>query len=264
MQQAAYALGLLYRDGRGVNKDEDQAIKYLQQAVDQNNVPAMVSLAMIYVNRGLNWDQHFAPLLRRAEQAGSAAASNELGAINFYEARHEPTGFEGHQQSQFDEAMSEFKKAVAGGDCDAILNIGGMYFNGDGVPQSASEARTWFLKARDCQGASGSLIQESNALLTKIQTGHLPTVRVETATGAEAFSGVEALSGWGGLAGGFAFVLAAGVAHDMAMTPEERKKDMQRMNALQDHNQLMCFGSLGETVPINGTCDSGQTLTRKF
>ncbi|MGA8553662.1 MAG: hypothetical protein WB630_04515 [Candidatus Acidiferrales bacterium] len=49
MQEADYALGLLYRDGLGVNKDEDQAIKYLQQAVDQNNVSAMVSLAMIYV-----------------------------------------------------------------------------------------------------------------------------------------------------------------------------------------------------------------------
>lgn len=172
-----------------MNKDEDQAIKYLQQAVDQNNESAMVSLAMIYVNKGLNWDQHFVPLLRRAEQAGSAAASNELGAINFYEGLHEPTGLEGRQQSHFDEAMREFKKAVAGGDCDAILNIGGgMYFNGSGVRQNANEARAWFLKARDCKGASDEIIEEANSFLSRVQTGSLPEPRVATANSTESVS----------------------------------------------------------------------------
>ncbi|MGA7623026.1 MAG: hypothetical protein WCA91_05545 [Candidatus Acidiferrales bacterium] len=211
------------------------------------------------VNKGLNWDQHFVPLLRRAEQAGSAAASNELGAINFYEGLHEPTGLEGRQQSQFDEAMREFKKAVAGGDCDAILNIGGMYFNGSGVRQNANEARAWFLKARDCKGASDEIIEEANSFLSRVQTGSLPLPRVATANSTESVSGRDALIG------GLVLLLAAGIARDMAMSPEEKKKEMQRIDALQDREpKLVCWGSLGTTMPLNGTCGPGQKLMPKF
>jgi len=58
------------------------------------------------------------------------------------------------QPRDFEDAMKEFRKAAAGGDCDALMNIGGMYFNGDGVAQDKTQARVWFSKEQGCKGAA--------------------------------------------------------------------------------------------------------------
>lgn len=238
--EASYGLGVLYRDGQGVPRNEDLAIRYLKQAADGGHVPAMLTLAMIYAGKGIAWSQYYLPLLEKAEQSGSPAASNELGVISYEAALHEGSGFAGFRRGDFAKALAKFKAAAALGDCDAPLNIGGMYFNGDGVPQSASEARSWFLKARDCKGASAEIRRRSTEFLVKLQAGGLPAPQklpdVEPPTrptSAAMTQSTRPVSATDAFLGTMVLLVAVGIVDDATSTPEQRKAAMDRMHDLQ-------------------------------
>jgi TPR repeat protein len=47
-------------------------------------------------------------------------------------------------------AMDAYRKAADGGVCLAMVNIGELYRNGNGVPPSAALAREWSAKAESC------------------------------------------------------------------------------------------------------------------
>jgi TPR repeat protein len=238
--EASYALGVLYRDGQGVARNEDVAIRYLKQAADGGHTPAMLTLAMIYARKGIGWSQYYLPLLERAEQSGSGAASNEQGVISYEAALHEGLGFAGFRQADFAKALTEFKAAAALGDCDAPLNLGGMYFNGDGVPQSAKDARSWFLKVQDCKGASAEIRQRSTEFLAKVQAGRLPAPQklpdIEPPTqptSAGMSQSKRPNSATDALMGAMLLLAAVAFVEDATSTPEERKAGMERMRDLQ-------------------------------
>ncbi|MGY9106447.1 MAG: tetratricopeptide repeat protein, partial [Alphaproteobacteria bacterium] len=50
--KAQYNLGLLYRDGRGVARDADQAIRWFESAAEKGMPQAQVNLAAIYASTG--------------------------------------------------------------------------------------------------------------------------------------------------------------------------------------------------------------------
>lgn len=58
--------------------------------------------------------------------------------------------------SNFDEALSEYRRAADLGHLHAMNNIGLMYLNGTGVPKDGSRALEWFNKAAD-QGDAGGV-----------------------------------------------------------------------------------------------------------
>lgn len=234
MAEAAYALGTLYRDGRGVAVDSNKAILLFEEAANAGNIHAMLALAELYATRGANWNSYYMPWLRKAEGAGSAAASNQLGVLSYEEGLHEGRGFEGFRQRNLDEAMREFRKAAAGGDCDATLNVGGMYFNGDGVPQNRNRAKDWFSKAAVCKDASDSTRKKAAHYLDKASNGGLPSVRTYEQPAATDSLAASGISGRDVLLGLLVIGMAAAVARDIAHGPYT-EKELQQIHDEQLH-----------------------------
>lgn len=58
-------------------------------------------------------------------------------------------------------------KAAAAGNCVAEMNIGGLYFNDDGVPQDRHQAESWFAKAQSCKGEKFKGMEEKLAHLPR-------------------------------------------------------------------------------------------------
>ena len=48
--QAQYNLGLMYADGRGVRRDDAEAVKWYRQAAAQGNAEAQYNLGFMYAN----------------------------------------------------------------------------------------------------------------------------------------------------------------------------------------------------------------------
>ena len=85
-------------------------------------------------------------------------------------------------QLSFDEsesgknALMEYEKSADQGNCDAMLNLGSLYFKGShGVVQSASQAQMWYSRAESCFGKQFADMQ---ALASRYRSlaaaGHLP------------------------------------------------------------------------------------------
>jgi TPR repeat protein len=73
--------------------------------------------------------------------------------------------------------MEEFQLAAQGGDCVAMMNIGGLYFNGDGVPQDKNQAESWFARAKTCGGADLDWMRDKAARYQqKAASGQLPAI----------------------------------------------------------------------------------------
>ena len=60
------------------------------------------------------------------------------------------------QSKNFDEAMTEYRKAADAGYLQAMNNVGLMYLNGTGVAQDGAKALEWFRKAADKGDAAGA------------------------------------------------------------------------------------------------------------
>jgi TPR repeat protein len=71
----------MYRDGRGVAKDETEAARLFRKAADAGNAIAMNSLGGMYRDgRGVAKDETEAVrLFRKAAEAGNAIAMAQLG-----------------------------------------------------------------------------------------------------------------------------------------------------------------------------------------
>ncbi len=125
-------LGLLYRDGLGVARNDEKAYGYFQVAARENNPWSYVNLAdMTFRGRGVPPD------------ASEGIAWLEKGATNnctlclIEEAAIYHSGAYGiHADS--DKTVALLNKAAALGDPRAKLIIAELHIVGDGVPQSSS------------------------------------------------------------------------------------------------------------------------------
>jgi len=71
-------------------------------------------------------------------------------------------GFEAYNKEDYSTAASWFSKASEHGDAEAQEMLGGLYFDGKGVPQNFTEAAKWYRKAAEqgnapCQGLLGAM-----------------------------------------------------------------------------------------------------------
>lgn len=80
--------------------------------------------------------------MKELAEAGHPAAQNILGMFHL-------------NHRNFSEALTWFRKAEAQGNLQAISNLGFMYYNGFGVPQSDSKAFEFYLKAAE-KGNAGA------------------------------------------------------------------------------------------------------------
>ena len=187
---ALYSIGLLYDQGKGVKKDTQIALTYLQAAVDKNLPVAQYYLGMKYY-AGLNIKKDASKAWELLEKA----AKNEYLPAQFQLANFYNTG-EGGVQNQplathwFSKAAENglgsaqhslatrfltgkgvtlnlergifwLEKAAEQNDSDAMRDLGFMYFKGMGVKKNFSKARDLLLiPAEENSGLSQFLLGE--------------------------------------------------------------------------------------------------------
>lgn len=186
----AYRLALLYRDGLGVTADRFRARQLLRKAGISGYVPAMALLASAYLDlKNANGQSRAAVWARKAADTGDPQGWFTLGYINYYADRPRALN-----DAMYRFAMENYRKAADGGYCAAMLNIGGLYFNGQGVPQDAKQAQSWFTRAEACDNKNLDGVREKAAKYReRAAKGYLPAVVQTAASG---------ISGWAGMSDG--------------------------------------------------------------
>jgi hypothetical protein len=163
---AHFELGKLFHKGVGygtVPKDLAAAINHYTIAAEAGLSDAMVALANALNEMGGRAEE-FVEWSRRAAALGHPGGMNDLGAA--YQEAH------GGVLRDFERAMQLYRQAADLGSCVAMLNVGGIYYNGDGVSQDLKEAQRWFERAEQCSSASSQIQMTASRYIADIEEGN--------------------------------------------------------------------------------------------
>lgn len=134
---AQQTIASMYENGRGVETNESNALRYYNEATAKNNTFAMNCLGYMYLNRsGVTQDYHLAfEWFKQAAEQGFALSQINLG--NSY--------YNGHGvERDYKKAIEWYKKSAEQGNDDAQCLLGDMYAEGYGVKQDIREAVKWY------------------------------------------------------------------------------------------------------------------------
>ncbi|WP_339884073.1 tetratricopeptide repeat protein [Vreelandella maris] len=185
-------LGRAYLDGEGVERDQQQAESWLEQASQAGHAGAAASLGRMYLDRGDS--ERGIDYLETAVSRGHAGARNDLGEAYL-------TGR--HTEQNVERGLELLNAAAESGDPLAAYVLGDAYQHGKGVGKDAELAERWYQQASDAgavyaraelgiafmrgEGAIGQDVQRGYELLRDAaKQGH---------AGAQASLGREYLSG---------------------------------------------------------------------
>jgi TPR repeat protein/uncharacterized caspase-like protein len=149
--RALYALGEMYDNGNGVEKDAGRARFYYEIAAQQKFAPAILALATQY-ERGTGTAVDSAKALglyKQAAELGDPHALNKLGVFN-----EKGLGTDVNLK----QARSLYEKAAATGYDEAMINLARCYANGIGGKQDVGEARRLLNKAAQAGSAEAKRI----------------------------------------------------------------------------------------------------------
>lgn len=133
-------LGLAYRFGRGVNRDQAEAAKWLRKASDGGSAPASNDLGVMYqygVGVSQN-DNEAARLFMKAAAADDAAAQANLGYMYM-----QGLGVPKDTAKAFDWTWKSAQQGYEAGE----TNLGLMYLRGEGTQADVSKAIQLFTEA---------------------------------------------------------------------------------------------------------------------
>ena len=153
--QAAYELAILYRDGLGVAADASQSFQLLQKAAEAKYVPAMPLLSNAYADQ-----KTFVSGQRATYWATQAAEAGDPRGWLILGIEYNSGLLGGNRPYWYTSAMEAFRKAAAGGNCVAMMEIGELYSNGNGVPADKTLAQSWQEKGQSCQDGNLALLQQ--------------------------------------------------------------------------------------------------------
>lgn len=148
--QAQQALAVRYRDGKGVAKDEAEAMKWAHRSADQGNADAMDFVGHAYLRGAVvkrNPAVAFGYFKAAAEK--SAQAAFNLGQCYF--------GAQGTEQDCA-KAIEWWKKAAAKGHGRAASTAAMALLSGEGVAPDVKEARRLAERAADLNDPSGFIV----------------------------------------------------------------------------------------------------------
>jgi len=140
--EAQYHLGYCYEYGKGIAKDETQAVYWYKKAAEQGDADAQLDLGMCYNNgTGIAKDEVQAVYwYKKAAGQGNVNAQALLGSCYEYGigiAKDEA------------QAVYWYKKAAGQGDADAQYDLAVCYYSGKGVVKDEAQAVFWYKKAAD-------------------------------------------------------------------------------------------------------------------
>jgi TPR repeat protein len=132
--EAQRNLGVRYATGRGVSKDDAEAMRWFRLAADQGHASAQFDLGVRYVTgRGVSKDDAEAMRwYRLAADQGHADAQHDLGFMYATGSRF------------LAEAVRWFRLAADQGHAGAQANLGLSYESGRGVQKDYVLAHMWF------------------------------------------------------------------------------------------------------------------------
>lgn len=168
---ASYQLATMYHEGIGVPVNNAAAKELFTRAADAGYVPAMVPLAFMYASQS-----DFVSKRRAGEWAMKAAEADDPEG-HLITGYLWDTGFFSFDDGESGRnALSEYRKASDKGNCLAMLNTGGLYFNGNhGLKQDAAQAQAWFDRAQSCFGKGFEEMQQKAVRYRSLAaSGHLP------------------------------------------------------------------------------------------
>ena len=145
---AQNGLGLLYKNGKGISKDYNEAIKWFRMAANQGFAKAQQNLGIMYANgEGVLQDNNEAyKWYRLAAEQGYSHAQNSVGYM--FEKGRGVT-------KNYSEALKWYKLAAEQGYSIAQNNVVMMYEQGIGVEKNYKEAIEWiklYTKKDDAKG----------------------------------------------------------------------------------------------------------------
>jgi len=133
--KAQFNVGLIYANGKGVNKDTYQAMEWYKKAAEQGNTAAQYNLAKLIAQRPDKEDPRAQKRVKywyeKAAEVGQKEAINDL-ALLYLKG-------EGVEKNEL-KAFELFKKAAEMGDSAAQINVALMYAWGKGVPNDKIKA----------------------------------------------------------------------------------------------------------------------------
>jgi TPR repeat protein len=134
---AQYNLGAMYTNGKGVEKDQKEAVKWFRKSAEQGNAKGQFGLGVSYDDgKGVpEDDEEAAKWYRKSADQGDAKAQTNLGLM-YYKG-------EGVKQDP-KEALKLFRKASDTGLGEPQTWIGWMYENGVSVPKDITIAYAWY------------------------------------------------------------------------------------------------------------------------
>ncbi|KAF9290276.1 hypothetical protein BGZ68_007500 [Mortierella alpina] len=146
--EAMRSIGIMYRNGLGVDQDNGKAMEWWLKASDAGDASAMRNIGSMYYN-GFGVDQDYGMAMEcylKASDASDFSAMRNIGAM--YE-----NGQGIHQD--YGTAMEWYLKAYSAGSALVTYDIGVMYYQGHGVGRDYGGALEWFYKASDAGIAEG-------------------------------------------------------------------------------------------------------------
>ena len=135
--RAQYNLGICYHDGKGVPRDEVEAVKWYRKAAEQGFAAAQFNLGICHFNgEGVAKDSVQAvSWYRKAAEQGVAEAQSSLGFCYIY----------GEGVAKDDvQAVSWYRKAADQGNAKAQSNLANRYAKGEGVAMDEIEAYAYW------------------------------------------------------------------------------------------------------------------------
>ena len=135
-------LGVMYAEGKGVSRNDTEAVKWFRKSAEQGNSAGESNLGEMYLKgRGVrqNYDEAVR-LFRKSAEQGDAAGEGNLGFMYL----------RGRGVSQnYGDALKWLKRSADQGNAWGQYGLGSMYAEGSGVARDDAEALKWFRKAAD-------------------------------------------------------------------------------------------------------------------
>lgn len=136
---AQYRLGDCYAVGRGVEKNDAEAVKWYRKAAEQGDADAQYSLGECYAvkdeTEALKW-------YHKAAEQGHEGAKGRL--VGWYELE-EDRAVKWYRKAE----VGWYRKAAEQGCVIAQFRLGMCYATGAGVEQNQEKAKEWFDKIKD-------------------------------------------------------------------------------------------------------------------
>ena len=142
-------LGVRYYDGKGVEQNYEEAIKWFRKSAERGNDWGQYNLANCYYNgKGVSQDYVEAvKWYRKSAEQGNSSAQNRLG-VCYYKGN-------GVEQDYVEAVKWQRKSAEQGNDWGQY-NLANCYFDGKGVEQDDEEGEKWMRKSAE-QGNEDAL-----------------------------------------------------------------------------------------------------------